>query len=187
MNAELKNIISKDLFRKGIEKLTLKKKLFLGLEDKHLIQYRKAAYYYQKNPSSLKAKLACLKLNRMARKTFINIPATVKAGDGLYIGHLGRIIINPDVTLGNNVNLSTGITIGQANRGDKKGSPTIGNNVWIGTNAVIVGKITIGDDVMIAPGAFVNMDVPSHSIVLGNPGVIHHKDNATEGYINRTV
>jgi len=31
------------------------------------------------------------------------------------------------------------------------------------------------------------MDVPSHSIVLGNPAVIHTKEHATEGYINRRI
>ena len=89
--------------------------------------------------------------------------------------------------MGKNINLSTGVTIGQENRGKRKGAPTIGNNVWIGPNAVIVGKITIGDDVLIAPLTYVNFDVPSHSIVIGNPGKIIHQDNATEEYINRTV
>ena len=44
----------------------------------------------------------------------------------------------------------------------------------------------IGDDVLIAPGAFVNCDVPSHSVVIGNPCTIHHKDNATDGYVSNT-
>ena len=64
---------------------------------------------------------------------------------------------------------------------------TINDDVWIGANAVIVGNITIGDDVMIAPNAYVNMDVPSHSIALGNPVMIHERENATEGYINRRI
>lgn len=42
----------------------------------------------------------------------------------------------------------------------------------------------VGDDVLIAPNSYVNCDVPSHSIVFGNPCIIKHKDNATEGYIN---
>lgn len=67
----------------------------------------------------------------------------------------------------------------------RKGVPTIGNSVWIGVNATIVGKITIGDNVLIAPNTFVNCDVPSHSVVYGNPCVIKCCDNATEGYINR--
>lgn len=45
----------------------------------------------------------------------------------------------------------------------------------------------IGDDVLIAPNSFVNVDVPSHSVVLGNPCIIKSKENATEGYINRIV
>ncbi len=68
-------------------------------------------------------------------------------------------------------------------RGKRKGVPTIGNRVCINANSVIVGKITIGDDVVIAPNTFVNFDVPSHSIVIGNPATIHHRENATEGFI----
>lgn len=85
------------------------------------------------------------------------------------------------------MNIATGVTIGKTNRGNSKGTPTIGNHVWIGTNAVIVGNITVGDDVLIAPNAYVNVDVPAHSVVVGNPAVIHAKENATEAYINRTV
>ena len=71
--------------------------------------------------------------------------------------------------------------------GSRAGSPVLGNCVWVGVNAVIVGGITVGDDVMIAPNAFVNFDVPSHSVVIGNPGQIHIKQNATEGYILNKV
>lgn len=67
------------------------------------------------------------------------------------------------------------------------GTPIIGDYVWIGINAVIVGNVHIGNDVMIAPGSFVNFDVPDHSVVVGNPGVVNHKDYATDGYINNTV
>lgn len=61
---------------------------------------------------------------------------------------------------------------------------TLGDDIWIGINASIVGGVKVGNDVMIAPGAFVNRDVPSHSVVIGNPCIIKHKDHATEGYIN---
>lgn len=71
--------------------------------------------------------------------------------------------------------------------GGRQGTPVIGNEVWIGINAAIVGKVTIGDDVLIAPNSYVNCDVPSHSIVFGNPCIIKHRENATEGYINRRV
>jgi serine acetyltransferase len=44
--------------------------------------------------------------------------------------------------------------------------------VDIGANAIIIGPITIGNDVMIGAGAVVLKDVPSNSIVVGNPGRI---------------
>lgn len=71
--------------------------------------------------------------------------------------------------------------------GGRQETPVIGNEVWIGINTAIVAKVTIGDDVLIAPNSYVNCDVPSHSIVFGNPCIIKHRENATEGYINRRV
>ncbi len=126
-------------------------------------------------------------LRRRAYKTGIQIPARTQIGAGFYIGHTGRVIIHPDAKLGKNVNVGTGVTIGRENRGKREGVPTIANNCWIGTNAVVVGKITIGEDVLIAPLSFVNFDVPPHSIVLGNPAKILPKQNATAGYLQNCV
>ena len=122
-------------------------------------------------------------LKRMTSRYGLEIPWNLKCGKGLYLGHAYNITINPNVVIGEWCNLHKGVTIGQQNRGRQKGSPTIGNRVWIGVNATVVGNVTIGDDVLIAPGAFVNFDVPSHSVVIGNPAQIHHKENATEGYV----
>ena len=128
-----------------------------------------------------------LKLMHMSNRTKIQIPARTSIGEGLYIGHLGRIIINPDAVLGKNINIATGVTIGMENRGKRKGAPKISDNCWIGTNAVIVGNINIGSDVLIAPLTYVNFDVPDHSIVIGNPGKIITKENATADYVCNCV
>ena len=117
----------------------------------------------------------------------IELPDRVKIGGGLYMGHHYMITVNEDTIIGKNCNIHKGVTIGAEYRGSREGAPKIGDNVWIGIGSVIVGKINIGDDVLIAPNSFVNRDVPSHSVVMGNPCVIKHRDNATEGYINRTV
>ena len=185
MDKELRQLIESDMKRVYELPLSSKEKFFFPLQMKYLRLWRQASYYRKKG--GLKGKLLALKLERLMERTHILIPPEVEAGPGLYIGHLGRIIIHPDAVIGRNVNLSTGITIGQANRGAKKGTPVIGDEVWIGTNAVIVGGIKIGNDVMIAPGEYVNFDVPDHSIVIGNPAVVHARENATEGYINRKV
>lgn len=107
-----------------------------------------------------------------------------KIGPGLYIGHFGTIIVNEAAIIGRNCNISPGVTIGVTRRGSKMGTPVIGNEVWIGTNAIIVGRIFIGNNVLIAPGSYVNFDVPDNSIVIGNPGIIKNSLKATEGYIN---
>ncbi len=121
------------------------------------------------------------------RRCQVELPVSCTIGPGLYIGHPYAITLNPQVVMGENCNIHKGVTIGQENRGPRKGAPTIGNSVWIGVNATVVGGVTIGDDVLIAPNSYVNCDVPAHSVVLGNPCIIKHKDDATAEYINRKV
>ena len=108
-------------------------------------------------------------------------------GAGLYLGHAHNINVNPGAVIGKNCNLNKGATIGAQKRGKNSGSPVLGNDVWVGSNAVIVGSVHIGSDVMIAPNAYVNFDVPDHSVVIGNPGVVHSRNFATEDYISNRV
>ena len=128
-----------------------------------------------------------LRLMYLSNRTKIQIPARTTIGEGFYIGHLGRVIIHPDARLGRNINIGTGVTIGMENRGKRRGAPVIGDNCWIGTNAVVVGNVTIGTDVLIAPLSYVNFDVPDHSIVVGNPARIIHREEATKDYICNRV
>ena len=46
--------------------------------------------------------------------------------------------------------------------------PTFGNNVNVYTNSVVIGNITIGDNVSIGAGTVVYKDVPSNSTVISN-------------------
>jgi serine O-acetyltransferase len=114
------------------------------------------------------------------------IPHTCKIGSGLYLGHYGNIVINKDVIIGKNCNIAQGVTIGNVSRGEKKGCPVIGDRVWIGANAVVVGKINVGNDVLIAPLTLVNFDIPDHAVVAGNPAKIV-SSNGSEGYIKNMV
>jgi serine O-acetyltransferase len=121
---------------------------------------------------------------RYSYKYGFQIPLKTQIGEGFYIGHFGTLVINKNAKIGKNCNVSHNVTIGQANRGKLEGYPVIGDNVWIGTGAVIVGKVNIGSNVLIGPNSFVNIDVPDHSIVLGNPCKISARENPCEGYIN---
>lgn len=141
-------------------------------------------YYRLANATRGGVRLLFIALLRITRKKYLcDFPLPVQIGPGLYIGHPYAITINPDAVIGKHVSLSKGVTIGQENRGKRKGVPTIGDNVWVGVNATIVGKVYIGNDVLVAPNSFVNCDVPDHSVVYGNPCVIKHVDNATMGYL----
>ena len=134
-----------------------------------------------------KSLLIRLMLYRMTRKYGLEISVGAQIGEGLYLGHPYQITVAEGVRIGRNVNLHKGCTIGRENRGKRAGVPSIGDRVFVGIGSVIVGNITIGDDVLIAPNSYVNFDVPSHSIVIGNPAVVHHRDEATEGYVNFLV
>lgn len=48
---------------------------------------------------------------------------------------------------------------------------TIGDDCWIGGGAIILPGVTIGDRVIVGAGAVVTKDVPSDSIVVGNPAL----------------
>lgn len=186
MSAQLESLIRSDLHRyygrSDFE--TLVKCYFLVPGFRYTFHMRKAAYHRVRGG-------VCHKLAFLFQKVFLlrcryrfgfQIPELTVIGRGLYIGHFGTVVINSQAVLGNDINLSPGIVVGQANRGRRTGAPTIGNRVWIGSNAVIVGKIHVGDGSVIAPGAFVNFDVPENSVVVGNPGEVH-SHLGSEGYI----
>ncbi len=48
----------------------------------------------------------------------------------------------------------------------------IGNNVWIGSRAMVLKGVTIGDGAVVAAGAVVTRDVPPRSLVAGVPAVV---------------
>lgn len=93
-------------------------------------------------------------------------------------------MVNGSVEIGENCNISHVVTIGATRQGDKAGVPEIGNSVWMGTNSIMIGKIRVGDNVLIAPRAYVNFDVPDNSIVKGIPGQIISSLSAITWHIN---
>lgn len=104
-------------------------------------------------------------------------------GEGLLLSHAYCITVNSGAHIGKNVTLFKGATIGSIRGGKLNGTPIIGDNVTVCSNAIVCGKIKIGNNVLIAANAFVNFDVPDDSVVIGNPGVIHHKENPSQYYL----
>ena len=79
---------------------------------------------------------------------------------------LKGIFVNSNSIIGVNATIWQGVTIGQT---DYDKFPVIGDNVYIGANAIIIGAVTIGNNVKIGAGTVVTKDVPSNCTVIGNP------------------
>ena len=145
-----------------------------------LFQYRLTSGLYRsrlptvvKRPSLLLAGIA-QKFTEML--TGISLPYRAIIGPGLYIGHFGNIIVHEDVIIGHTCNLSQGVTIGSSGRGAAKGTPVIGHRVYLATNAVIAGRIRVGDDAVVGANSLATRDVPALATVLGVPAkVVGHR------------
>ncbi|MDR2206980.1 MAG: serine acetyltransferase [Flavobacteriaceae bacterium] len=184
--SDKKSIIQKDFYResgKWLSTFRIWAKCFNP--NLHFIYVFRKAQKYRKTP--VLGFFWRLVLRRYQIKYGFQIYPETEIGEGLYLGHWGNLVINPKVKIGKNCNIAQGVSIAQSNRGKLKGSPQIGDEVWIGPNAVIVGEITIGNHVVIAPNSYVAENVPDNSLVMGNPCRIFNIPNTTEGYINHKI
>ena len=62
------------------------------------------------------------------------------------------------------------------------GETRIGERCFVGANAIIMCGVTIGDEVIVGAGAVVTKDVPSHSIIGGNPARIIRSNIRTKRF-----
>jgi serine O-acetyltransferase len=90
----------------------------------------------------------------LGEKLHFEIPPNV-FGPGLGIAHLGTIVLDPKLRVGENCRIHGGLYIGSQATGRNDEVPTIGNNVYIGPFTVIVGKIIIADNIAIGAQSYV--------------------------------
>lgn len=118
----------------------------------------------------------------------------IKIGKNCYVGDHSRIWSGENISIGNNVLISHGVNIMDTNaheidyklRSDgytgmlKHGSEylkgrvetrpiIIDDDVWIGFNSIIMKGVKIGKGAIIAAGSVVTKDVPTFTMVGGNP------------------
>lgn len=107
-----------------------------------------------------------------------NAELIIKSG---YMNFNSTIMVDKKITIGEYVCIASGVVIrdSDSHKTKEEGNTKeikIGNHVWIGTNAIILKGVTIGDNAVIAAGAVVTKDVPSNCIVAGVPAKIIKKN-----------
>jgi UDP-3-O-[3-hydroxymyristoyl] glucosamine N-acyltransferase len=119
-----------------------------------------------------------------------------ESGQFGFIPHIGNVVIEDDVEIGNNttidravlgstlirknakvdnlVHIAHGVEIGENSliiaNAMVAGSTSIGRNVWVAPSASIINKISVGDNAIIGMGAVVVRSVPEGQTIVGNPG-----------------
>lgn len=104
--------------------------------------------------------------------------ATLELGSGFFNSNV-KVRCKDRIKIGNNVAISHDVTIMDSDAhqvkydGYKITNPIeIGNNVWIGSKALILKGVKIGDGAIIAAGSVVTKDVPANSMVAGVPAKV---------------
>lgn len=106
--------------------------------------------------------------------------ANIRVGDRSQLGHCCRI--DHDVEIGNDVMMGPDVVIMSISHetahpgipmirqgAAQRRAVRIGNDVWIGTRAIILPGVQIGDGAIIGAGSVVTRDVPAHAVVGGAP------------------
>jgi len=104
--------------------------------------------------------------------TGIEIHPGARIGKRFFIDHGAGVVIGETAEIGDDVLLYQGVVLGGTTLRKGKRHPTIGNNVVMGTGAVALGSIAIGDRVRVGAGSVVVRSVPPGATVVGIPGKI---------------
>ena len=106
------------------------------------------------------------------------VSAEIEIGDGSKFWHHGLgCVAWSGVHIGNNCKIFRNVTFGNkfGIQIENPGGVHVGDNCVIGAGAVILGHITIGNDVSIGANAVVNRDIPDHCMAVGVPARIIRK------------
>ncbi|MGD9276794.1 MAG: serine O-acetyltransferase [Candidatus Pacearchaeota archaeon] len=105
--------------------------------------------------------------------TGIEIHPGATIGRGFFIDHGMGTVIGETAEIGKNCTMFHNVTLGGTGKDEGKRHPTIGDNCTIGTGAILLGKLNIGNNVKIGADTFIiNKNVPNNATVVGTPGKI---------------
>jgi serine O-acetyltransferase len=161
MREDIRNVFDRDpAARSTLEVLTC----YPGL---HALWLHRIAHYLWRHHLRYLARLLS-HLNRFLTNIEIHPGATI--GRRFFIDHGAGVVIGETTEIGDDVLMYQGVVLGGTSLEKGKRHPTIGNSVVIGTGAVALGAITIGDGARVGSGSVVVKSVPPGATVVGIPG-----------------
>lgn len=101
----------------------------------------------------------------------VDIHPAAKIGSGILVDHATGIVIGETCILEDNISIMQGVTLGGTGKDSGDRHPKIKSGVLIGTSAIVIGNVTIGEGAKIAAGSVVLRDVEPHITVAGIPAV----------------
>ena len=147
-----------------------------------LVVYRFGRWRYSVRPPLLR-KLFSLVYHFLFKLvqivTGIELPCEAQIGKNFVIDHSGGIVVSGFARFGDDCRIRSGVVVGLS-RVEDPVAPVIGNNVDVGTGAKLLGRITIGDNVLIGANAVVVRDVPPDSIAVGVPAIVRPRTSRRE-------
>jgi serine O-acetyltransferase len=103
-----------------------------------------------------------------ARLGQTRLDPSAQLGEGVQLGYCGiGVVVAPGVSVGPRTFLCQNVTLGE--RPDAPGVPRVGADVLVGSGAMVLGPVTVGDHAEIGANAVVLEDVPPGAVVAGVP------------------
>lgn len=116
--------------------------------------------------------LALFLQNRISTTLDVDIHPAARIGRGIMIDHATGVVIGATATVGNDVSLLHGVTLGGSGTAHGVRHPQVADGVLISVGAKLLGSIRIGEGAKIAGGSLVLDDVPPHVTVAGVPAKV---------------
>ncbi|MBC7284094.1 serine O-acetyltransferase [Hoeflea sp.] len=98
-----------------------------------------------------------------------DINPAAKIGKGIFLDHATGLVVGMTATIGDNVSILQGVTLGGTGKESGDRHPKIRDGVLIGAGAKVLGNIEIGHCSRIAAGSVVLKEVPPNTTVAGVP------------------
>jgi serine O-acetyltransferase len=161
IHEDVQNVFAKDpAARSALEVLVL----YPGL---HAVWLHRVAHWLWTRKRLFLARLVS-EFSRFMTGVEIHPGATI--GRRFFIDHGMGVVIGETAEIGDDVLMYKGVVLGGTSSEPIKRHPTVRDGVVLGTDAVVLGDIVVGEGAKVGSGSVVVRDVPDFATVVGVPG-----------------